>query len=525
MFDLLVSDARERSKTFYGFCREWTDFRAFDGPYFRWLCDTLGASEGMTLILLPRGSLKTTMMEHLALWLLIQNPEIQLGIGSQSKTLANKILLKIKRMVGEKAHNGLFFHEVWPEIFWTEPEKESKVWREDALLFRHQEGAVIKKEFTMETFCLDPVPTGSRFTDIILDDAVTDETVATPELIQKTIERFDQLMFVGDHLNRLLVPGTRYDDADLFGKLQGNAMWTVLKRPLVDPALAERYGEEDDRALLFPERFTWDPEKAKAFNKGKKRGVRMVDLKRVRYGTDMSEYIWSCQMLLDPISKGSARYKEEWIREIKYGDGEFLDNFGDREEKGKFHGECFIFVDPAISKKEDACETAITAAVTMGGGIPWVDECRSGVGWSPFETVGRMFEVADKYERMGFTVFMVGIEKVAFQESLDAIFRVEMQARKKFFVLNEEDNIRTNKWVRLDGFAGQVQQKAVRVRASLTKILHQMARYRPRTKALVDCLDATEAVWQLATCRGKRQKSVKSSAGMYAARRYAKFGY
>ena len=169
--------------------------------------------------------------------------------------------------------------------------------------------------------------------------------------------------------------------------------------------------------------------------------------------------------------------------------------------------------------------SSATGAVTMGGGIPWVDECRSGVGWSPFETVGRMFEVADKYERMGFTVFMVGIEKVAFQESLDAIFRVEMQARKKFFVLNEEDNIRTNKWVRLDGFAGQVQQKAVRVRASLTKILHQMARYRPRTKALVDCLDATEAVWQLATCRGKRQKSVKSSAGMYAARRYAKFGY
>lgn len=233
------------------------------------------------------------------------------AIFSHTRPNAKKFLRQIK----VELETNLTLKDLFPDVFYADPERESPRWSEDnGLLVRRRTNP---KEATVEAWGLvDGQPTGSHFDVLIYDDVVTRESVNSPDMISKTTDAWAVSTNLGAGKARKRMLGTRWHHNDTYR--------TILERgsavPRIRPAT-------DDGTLtgkpVFLSQEDWE--------------------QKVR---DQGPYQASAQLLLNPIADSKQTFRREWLR---YYDDVPAWNGMNRA----------LLVDPASEKKRTSDYTAI----------------------------------------------------------------------------------------------------------------------------------------------------------------------
>lgn len=244
----------------------------------------------------------------LTIFEIINNPEITVGIFSHTKSIARDFLKQIKTELEQNPE----LHRLWPDIFWEDPQKQSHRWSIDG-------GIVVKrvgnpKEATVEGHGLvDGMPTGRHYDLMVYDDVVTMEGVSTPEQIKKTTTAFQMSDNLGSIGGRKRYIGTRYHLFDTYRTMMDDK----IAVPRIHPA--REGGREDGKPVWMSEEL-------------------LLRKRRVQ-----GPYVFSSQMLLNPVADAAMGFKEEWLR--------YEEEFDQNVAKKILWR--FIIVDPAGSKQRD----------------------------------------------------------------------------------------------------------------------------------------------------------------------------
>ncbi len=241
---------------------------------------------------------------------ILNDPEITVGIFSHTRPIAKKFLRQIKR----EFESNQLLKELFPDVLWDNPDKQSPKWSED-------DGIIVKRksnpgESTVEAWGLvDGQPTGKHFSLLVYDDVVTDKSVTTPDMIEKTTDALGLSYNLGAHGGKRRFIGTRYHFSDTYK--------TVIERGTAKPRIhtATDTGDMDGNPVLLP--------------------AEVLAQKR----RDMGPYIYGCQMLQNPKADETQGFKREWVKKYK--------NVGKAEGMNKY-----MLVDAASEKKRSSDYTA-----------------------------------------------------------------------------------------------------------------------------------------------------------------------
>lgn len=248
-------------------------------PWLFARCREVQAAPNGHLDLWAREHYKSTIITFgLTLWEIAHDPELTFGIFSFSKSIARDFLRQIKT----EMENNPDLPDLWPDVFYAEPSKQSDRWSVDGGINVKRVGN--PKEATVEGHGLvDGMPTGRHFRRLLYDDVVTLDGVNTPALIQKTTQAFqmsDNLGSAGDERRYI---GTRYHLFDTYS--------VMIDEEIAIPRIhaATRDGKSTgDPVLLTPEKLA---------DKRKKQG----------------QYVFASQMLLNPVADASMGFRREWL--------------------------------------------------------------------------------------------------------------------------------------------------------------------------------------------------------------------
>ena len=279
----------------------------------------------------PNGHLDLWAREHfkssiitcaLTIQDILNDPEITIGIFSHTRKIAKSFLRQIKR----EFENNENLKELFPEILWADPEKQSPKWSED-------EGLIVKRKqnpipATVEAWgIMDGMPTGRHFRLCVYDDVVTETSVTTADAIRKTTQAWELSlslgMDVGEKKGITRYIGTRYAFSDCYQ--------TIIERQVATPRIYPITLDgtvEGEPVLLTRE--------------------DVAEIRRSR-----GPYTFACQYLLDPVADETQGFQEKWLRWFDN------DNQGDGMNK-------YILVDSASEKKRQSDYTAVWV-VGLGG--------------------------------------------------------------------------------------------------------------------------------------------------------------
>ena len=238
----------------------------------------------------------------------VRDPEITIGIFSHNNATAKAFLKQIKTEFEDNRR----LHMAYPDVFYEKPEKESTSWSLDGGIVVRRKGN--PKESTVAAHGLvEGMPTGMHYALRVYDDVVTPESVTTPDQLLKTWEAWQMSLFLGKDGGRAWHFGTRYHFGDAYGKILETGMFT----PRIHPATDD--GTPTGKPVLFSDKY--------------------LDEKRIS-----GPYIFSCQMLLNPIADEAQGFKREWLKYWAGSDGGGMNRY--------------IIVDPANEKKKNSDYTA-----------------------------------------------------------------------------------------------------------------------------------------------------------------------
>lgn len=189
------------------------------------LVKVLEAPGDRKLILLPRGHQKSTIVS--VAWVIqqiLKDPNIRVQIISATWKLSKDLLHQIKRILEDSDLKELF------GTFVTRKTRWSTEYIDVAQSTRRS------KDPTISTGGINTGKTGSHCDLMILDDVVSPENTTTPELVRKTIDSYKDLLPLIDPGGVLVIVGTRYSMADLYGYLIENEAQSINGHTFVDEA-------------------------------------------------------------------------------------------------------------------------------------------------------------------------------------------------------------------------------------------------------------------------------------------------
>lgn len=241
----------------------------------------------------------------------LNNPEITAGIFSFNRPTAKGFLRQIKR----EFESNILLKELFPDILWADPRKEAPKWSEDDGIIVQRTGN--PKESTIEAWGLvDGQPTSRHFTLMIYDDVITRESVTNPEMILKVTEAWELSRNLTTEGGRTRYIGTRYHKMDTYR--------TMIERQAAIPRIypGTDTGHADGKPVMWTEETL-----------AKKR-------------RDMGPYIFSCQILQDPMAEETQGFNEEWLRfwPAEHYDGMNIYILGDPASKKKKSSDYTVFL-------------------------------------------------------------------------------------------------------------------------------------------------------------------------------------
>jgi len=409
------------------------------------------------LIVLPRSFLKSTLAcIKLPIWLALNNPNVRVLIACNIIDNAMNHLRTIKHIF---ERNTLFRH-LYPEIV---PDIRKVQWSDHAVTVRRT-GGYGEATFTAAGVGVNVV--GTHYDVIIMDDIltakkddVTGDDLAPSQLdIDRAIGWYKLAFSLFDTPSKgvTLYIGTRWAVHDVidyileFDKSFVAYIQNVYKTGTTEPIYPERF---DEKAL----------EQLKA-----------------RQGP----YIYASQYLLNPLPVEKMVFKPEYIQYF---------------EKMPFNVPYWVYtyVDPAISSKKDACNTAIvTIARTFDNRI-YVIECIRKKGMSVSELADTLFAVHKKYKPR-----LVGVESVAYQEAIGKHLKEQMRIKNYFFSIKDDTPTRDEpKDARIRGMQPRFAAKNVWIKSYMSGLETELLEYQGVERSrYVDAIDALAGAIKISSC-------------------------
>lgn len=216
----------ERCKTDLRFLvTEILNLKRWDDSLHGELVKVLEAPGDRKLVLLPRGHQKSTIVS--VAWVIqqiLKDPNIRVQIISATWKLSKDLLHQIKRILEDSDLKDLF------GPFMTRKTRWSTEYIDVAQSTRRT------KDPTISTGGINTGKTGSHCDLMVLDDVVSPENTTTPELVRKTIDSYKDLLPLIDPGGILVIVGTRYSMADLYGYLIENEAQSINGHTFIDEA-------------------------------------------------------------------------------------------------------------------------------------------------------------------------------------------------------------------------------------------------------------------------------------------------
>lgn len=209
---------------------------------------------------------------------ILNDPEITVGIFSHTRAMAKSFLRVIKR----EFESNSALKECFPDILWSDPQKESPKWSED-------DGLIVKRignppESTIEACGLvEGMPTGRHYQLRVYDDVLTAESAGSVDQMQKVLDALDMSQNLGKIGGAARMIGTRYalgDPYEIYGK---RGQFKLRIKAATDT------GRVDGKPVYFSQE-VWDSKVA-----------------------GMSAAILASQMLQNPMASDSVIFQEDWF--------------------------------------------------------------------------------------------------------------------------------------------------------------------------------------------------------------------
>lgn len=220
----------------------------------------------------------------------IADPEIRIGIFSNTKQISTKFLAQIKHELEANERLKLLYSDV----LWENPTKDAPTWSvEKGLTFKRKGNP---KEATIEAHGLiEGMPVGRHFPLLVFDDIITQANVTNPEQIQRATLAVQMADNLGDlTCTRKWFIGTRYHFGDTYGQLLKDEVlkpriWPATKDKTLNAYQKQPDGSEVNNLwLLTPDR--WE------------------DILKSQRDTI------AAQMLQNPLAGQENLFKAEWLK-------------------------------------------------------------------------------------------------------------------------------------------------------------------------------------------------------------------
>ena len=370
-----------------------TDIRKSDWLFER--CREVQAHPDGYLDLWAREHYKSTIITvGMTILDILNDPNITVGIFSHTRPIAKAFLRQIKREFETNRLLQTLFPFICPPV-----KGEIRTWSEEAGIVVRRPGN--PKENTVEAWGLvDGQPTGKHFSLLIYDDVVTLESVSTPEQIKKTTEAWRLSLNLGAHGGHRRMIGTRYHANDTYSTLlkQGSVIPRIY--PATDNGLFEGTPVFLSREALEEKR------------------------------RDMGSFVFSCQMLQNPLADNAMGFKSEWLK------------YWTPTPEAWSKMNRAILVDPAGAKKTTSDYTVMCVVGWNADGRRYlIHAIRDRLNLT--ERADKLFSLVRRY-----TPQVVGYERYGLQADVEYI-RELMDSRNYHFAIKEmggpmpkEDRIR-----------------------------------------------------------------------------------
>lgn len=315
---------------------------------------------------------------------ILKNPDITVGIFSHTRPIAKSFMEQIKR----ELEQNTWLKDLFPDVLYREPQKESPSWSLDGgLLVKRSSNP---KEKTVEAWGLvDGQPTSRHFSLLVYDDVVTLESVTTPEQIAKVTNAWAMSLNLGAAKGAKRYVGTRYHFNDTYKDIieRGAAV------PRIHPATHD--GTMEGNPVFLS---------------------REVLAQKRR---DFGPYVYSSQMLLNPVADKAMGFKQEWLQYYTQMP----------EDLKKWTLNKYIVVDPANEKKRGSDYTVIAViGLAADGNRYLVDAVRDRLNLT--ERTQKVFEFVRKHKPI-----RVGYEKYGLQSDIEHIQYVQAQENYRFQII------------------------------------------------------------------------------------------
>jgi len=342
------------------------------------------------------------------------------GFFSFNRPIAKQFLSQIKR----EFETNEFLKEIFPDILWQDPNKESPRWSEDpGILVKRRSNP---KELTIEAWgVVEGQPTSKHFGKLLYDDLVTIDNVRSPEMIKKTTDSTELSFNLGAKGAPRRFVGTFYHFKDTYRELIDRG----AIKPRIYPATVD--GLPDGVPVLL------EPEEL-----AKKR-------------KEQGPYTFGAQMLLNPIADDSQGFKQNWIQFHQ------VTSFSNLNK--------YIVIDPANEKKKTSDYT-VMIVVGLGGDQNYyiLDIIRDRLNLT--ERADALFHLHRKYRPLN-----VGYEKYGMQADLDYIKERMRQQTYNFRVTELGGKVAKNDRIR--ALIPYFEQNRVFLPESCYKTLHDKKTY------------------------------------------------
>lgn len=385
----------------------------FNYQYRMLTSDIMGSQSFYKLVLLPRGSFKSSVATiGYPLWLAWHNPNLRIMIDSETFHNAKTYLSAIKDQVANNSLLRMIAVDDRQEYILEPNYKIAGGFTDEQVKFLKRTRLGVKEA---NLFCsgIDNAQTGMHPDVIIFDDIVSERNVGTSDQIEKAFRHYQFSLSLLEPGGILLVIGTRYHFDDMYGRLIEDETFMRIIRPAVN----------DDGTLYFPERLSQE----------------VLDDRLAKQGV----YIYNCQYMLNPLHGDNTTFRAEDIKyyidwEVQHEDAQgrkidpvywvtYLDEYGEEQRDKLIKVE--LLSDLAISTNEDACSSVVLAyGMTESKHIFILDYEAKRMRYNRF--IEKMFEYYDTFA----PIFgRAAIEKVAYQTVMEYLLKDEMRRCGKFF--------------------------------------------------------------------------------------------
>lgn len=184
--------------------------------------------------------------------------------------------------------------------------------------------------------------------------------------------------------------------------------------------------------------------------------------------------IWYRERMCQAISPETQKFKQEYFKFFE--ESNLPETF-----------DIDITIDPAISKKKEACNTSIIAVAKNMYSPNWyVLDYKFGK-YDPYDLINNTFEMYKELHRLYPNAFIrVWVEGVAYQEALKYVFEEEMK-RAKLFIFIDTFVDRQDKKQRIEGLVPMFKIGVIFLRSWMTALIEEALLY--PMGATVDIID------------------------------------